>query len=323
MKKLITLGSAAMIGMTLLGTFQGVTQATENHEDSLAGMVSILGKEMLGTTVHADDVVEDQLAVTYTLENQWVNPVGTRKHVLSVYNNKIHVNTNGGYIAGIYKVTVTKTDGTSNVYLLDKQNDKDICKLDEGDKIKIQVSGKAKIQPMQVSEGYNITQNITMDKPVFLEVEDGKITDSDDAQPDQKGQTNVEYTHTETPGEPGWYGIIPANIIFNDDNKEEALDAKVKLVNADDKNTAYTGSKTVGVTVKSTNGFKLQDGAKKAVDYALTNKAGEELEKDKTEQDLGILAKNDTEIHSKANLKGEAEESGKFVDVLNYRFSEQ
>ncbi|MFQ7233272.1 MAG: Ig-like domain-containing protein [Enterococcus hulanensis] len=141
--------------------------------------------------------------------------------------------------------------------------------------------------------------------------------------------TDVTYDAQVTPGEPSWYGVVNSAITFNEQNKNSDLDASVKIVDANDQTESYKGNKVVAVKVKSTNGFELKDNAKTPVEYHITNGNNQDLAKNDSEQDLGTVTgeKNAGDkqnvIESKAKLIGVAQDSGKYVDTLNYHFIEQ
>lgn len=132
---------------------------------------------------------------------------------------------------------------------------------------------------------------------------------------------NVSYTATVKPSDPQWYGVVPTAIALSDEAK--TVDATVKLTQ-DTHGTTYSGSKSVGVTVKSDNAYQLKDG-KNTVEYKL-DKAGKDKDffnPTTDAQDLGTLSEATPEIDSKAHLTGTATASGKYTDILHYVFTEK
>lgn len=318
MKKLVTIGATAMMGFTALGGLQGVTQAVEGHTDPVAGIVNMFENDLLGTTVHADEAFQvkpNAMRIEMNVEGL-SNKYGS--FLISGSNGRLGVNYDN--LKPFLDISILTKDNT-----LIKGPDNAFARhLEIGDKVQIifhdGVTGESK--PVNGSPELNITDFSSKTPYVFTVQPDGTFVVSEGYLEMEK-EVQVSYDHTETPGDPAWYGVVPAAITFTDDNKGTELDASVKIVNADDQQTDYTGSKTVDVKVQSTNGFELKDGAKEAVEYSITKQDGSAVTKDQKEQDLGVLNKGNVKIDSKASLKGEAKESGKFVDTLNYHFIEQ
>lgn len=321
MKKIVTIGAVTMMGFTAVGGLQKLAQATENYNGPVTGMVNIFTKDLFGTTAYADEV-------QYAKENAF--------YIESSKSNCFSVSRNEQGVLNYWKttegkdfdVTIIAPDGTkeavdeSKITSVDSWENVSETLLTEGYKVLIVTKTKCHGGMLDYYKNSALYgQTFEANQSILLSVNaDGTMKVM---QEDQNAQTDVIFEHTETPGEPGWYGIVPANITFNDENSDEQLDATVKIVNANDQKTAYSGSKTVDVKVKSTNGFDLKDGDKEAVEYSITKKDGDAVTKNTDEQDLGTMDKATPTIASKASLKGEAKESGKFVDTLTYHFIEQ
>ena len=324
MKKLVTISTTAMMGFTALGGFQGIAQAMEN---SSVGVVSTFAQHVLGDTVHADEPAK-KLNTTLV----WNYVANNTKRTVSLFFNGDKISANfvegGGYGEYFFKldVTVFAPDGTQRWEKEVINTDEELGSFNEGDVVHLKsywykpgvvnfVENKG-----DAIQGLDLKNfDLSNRKEYLFTKKNGQLV----LNPDQQTQTDVTFDHTATPGEPGWYGVVPKAITFTDDNKDKALDATVKIVNANDQKTDYTGAKSVAVKVKSTNGFELKDGKKAAVEYSLTTKDNKPVTKNQNEQDLGIVKKGDVAISSKATLKGQAQESGKFVDTLNYHFIEQ
>lgn len=122
--------------------------------------------------------------------------------------------------------------------------------------------------------------------------------------------------------EPDWYGVIPANIIFQDKTKDE--DASVKLVNATDKKTPYSGASDIEVKVVSKNGYNLLDPklVGSGISYRLVKADGNSFQGNEYEQKLGTLSKTMNKLKLKARIIGKVTETGNYTDTLNYHFSE-
>jgi hypothetical protein len=143
----------------------------------------------------------------------------------------------------------------------------------------------------------------------------------------------VEYNYTaQAPGEPGWYGMIPSNVVLTDAHRGTGELVNVELKNATKVGgnyTNYDGGKTVEVGVKSDNGYKLDDGkGDKAVEYKLdffdkSTGTTQDVAQDNVEHKIGEMKKGQTVITSHVDLLGNAEKSGKYTDQLFYHFSEK
>jgi hypothetical protein len=143
----------------------------------------------------------------------------------------------------------------------------------------------------------------------------------------------VEYNYTaQAPGEPGWYGMIPSNVVLTDAHRGTGELVNVELKNATKVGgnyTNYDGGKTVEVGVKSDNGYKLDDGkGDKAVEYKLdffdkSTGTTQDVAQDNVEHKIGEMKKGQTVITSHVDLLGNTEKSGKYTDQLFYHFSEK
>ena len=154
-------------------------------------------------------------------------------------------------------------------------------------------------------------------------------------QADQNDVSNdkveVEYNYTaQAPGEPGWYGVVPSAVTLTDANRGTGEVANVELKNATQVGgnyVPYDGGKTVEVSVKSNNSYKLDDGkGDPNVDYKLNFVDGtgtHDVAQDAMEHKIGELKAGNTTIVSHIDLVGNATKSGKYVDNLFYHFSEK
>lgn len=321
--KLITISATLLMGTAALGGVQSVTQAMRNHHGPITSMVNSMVKKTLGTEVYADEAIEVRdNAIVFLSEFDvdiakefYVSPDG--RLAIACNARRIHFSdvfdeltvTNG-------KTGITKT--------IDLNTSASPDSLYAGDSFSFTTNAQTSFNmhgDEAFYEGPNTLKSST--KYYGLVKPDGSIKISL-VPHEQQGQTTVTFDHTApAPGEPDWYGIVPASIVFNDQNKEQPVDAKVKIVNATDQKSAYSGDKVVDVKVASTNGFELKDGEKVPVEYSLTKKDGTAVSKGTDEQVLGTLRDGDTVIPSVATIKGKATISGHFVDTLNYDFSER
>lgn len=154
-------------------------------------------------------------------------------------------------------------------------------------------------------------------------------------QADQNDVTNdkvqVEYNYTaQAPGEPGWYGVVPSAVTLTDANRGTGESANVELKNITQvggKYVPYDGGKTVEVSVKSDNSYKLDDGkGDPTVAYKMNYVDGtgtHDVAQDNMEHKIGEMKANSTTIVSHIDLVGNATKSGKYVDNLFYHFSEK
>ncbi len=154
-------------------------------------------------------------------------------------------------------------------------------------------------------------------------------------QADQNDVSNdkveVEYNYTaQAPGEPGWYGVVPSAVTLTDANRGTGEVANVELKNATQVGgnyVPYDGGKTVEVSVKSNNSYKLDDGkGDPNVDYKLNFVDGtgtHDVAQDAMEHKIGELKAGNTTIVSHIDLVGNATKSGRYVDNLFYHFSEK
>ncbi len=312
MKKLVTIGATAMMGFVSLGGFQGITQATENHQGSVVGMVNTFAEDILGTSVYADEGI-------HFSNNSLRLKLGSDSHYIYVNEEgKLSFNYPEDIKRMMIEGYLLKGDGTR----VEKEN-LDKTKLDVNDRLIFCLNVGAVNASLENIVYEGVQEFMPNEYYEIFFGKNGRITGKA-INNSSTAKADVVFEHTEkSPEEPGWYGVVPSAITFTDSNKEQALDATVKIVNADDQKTDYTGPKSVTIKVKSTNGFELRDGKKAAVEYSLTKKNSDAVTKDKNEQDLGTVKKGDVAIPSKATLKGVAKESGKFVDTLNYHFIER
>lgn len=144
-------------------------------------------------------------------------------------------------------------------------------------------------------------------------------------------KVEVQYNYTvQAPGEPGWYGVVPSAVTLTDANRSTGQLANVELKDATQvggKYIPYDGGKTVEVSVKSDNSYKLDDGKNDPlVDYKLDFVDGQgthDVVQDNSEHKIGEMKAGTTTIVSHISLVGNATKSGKYVDNLFYHFSEK
>lgn len=143
------------------------------------------------------------------------------------------------------------------------------------------------------------------------------LTNSMDCRANQIDDTRVSYKATVVPGEPDWYSEVPSVLPFTTENRE--LLAPVKItVPAGQEESENT---QVVVTVRSSNGYQLENGLGDSLAYQLVKEDNQALLGTKKEQLLGELPLEDGTIHSKACLIDDANKTGKYVDTLCYSFS--
>lgn len=121
---------------------------------------------------------------------------------------------------------------------------------------------------------------------------------------------------------PTWFVQIPAAINFTETDK--TIDASVKLLD-EDKTSPYADADTIRVTVKSTNGYKLNASnvANGNVAYRLAygNGVGELSGTNATT--LGDLTKTNHSVQGIATLTGTTSKIDKFTDTLTYTAQKQ
>ncbi|OUZ28006.1 hypothetical protein A5806_002615 [Enterococcus faecium] len=261
MKKLVTIGATAMMGFVSLGGLQGITQATENHQGSVVGMVNTFAEDILGTSVYADEGI-------HFANNSLRLKLGSNSHYIYVdEEGKLSFNYPEDVKGAMIEGYLLKGDGTR----VEKEN-LDKTKLDVNDRLIFCLNVEAVNAPLETTVYEGIQEFKSNEYYEIFFGENGRVTGKA-INNSSTAKADVVFEHTEkSPEEPGWYGVVPSAITFTDSNKEQALDATVKIVNADDQKTDYTGPKSVIIKVKSTNGFELRDGKKAAVEYSLTKK---------------------------------------------------